>query len=117
MVLKVPPGTVRQDLEVKVEMRYLKVANRLTGEVYMEGRLWREIIPEVGGWPEALGSELRIHHPRKSLRLLRYALALPLSPQGAVSRARSESAKAAPGEHFCRSRCGQLGTERVTRAS
>ena len=30
--------------------RYIKVANRKTGEVYMEGRLYREIIPEVREW-------------------------------------------------------------------
>ena len=47
MCHKVPRGAVRGDLTVKVEMRYLKVANRHTGVVYFEGNLFREIIPEV----------------------------------------------------------------------
>lgn len=44
---QVPKGAVRSDLEVTVEMRYIKVANRRSGEVYLQGKLFREIIPEV----------------------------------------------------------------------
>jgi hypothetical protein len=56
MCHKVPQGAVRGDLTVKVEMRYLKVANRHTGAVYFEGNLYREIIPEVNLPPHTLAS-------------------------------------------------------------
>jgi hypothetical protein len=51
MCHKVPRGAVRGDLTVVVQMRYLQVANRHTGVVYFEGKLFREIIPEVGATP------------------------------------------------------------------
>jgi len=56
MCLKVPKGAVRSDLEVTVEMRYIKVANRRSGEVYLQGKLFREIIPEDSVWTTGDGT-------------------------------------------------------------
>eukprot|EP00958_Prasinococcus_capsulatus_P018088 scaffold2088_cov399-Prasinococcus_capsulatus_cf.AAC.56 len=50
MALKVPKGVKARHLEVTIEIRFIRVANRATGDVYLEGDLFRGIIPEESHW-------------------------------------------------------------------
>ena len=50
IVLGVPPGMNASELDVRIEARELSVRHRATGDVYLEGRLWRAVVPEDSTW-------------------------------------------------------------------
>ena len=50
IVLGVPEGVRAAALEVSIDSRELRIAHKETGEVYVEGRLWRAVVPEDCTW-------------------------------------------------------------------
>ncbi len=50
IVLKVPRDLLARELEVEIRPFSLRVARRGTGEVYLEGRLHRGVVPEDSLW-------------------------------------------------------------------
>ena len=46
IVLGVPEGVRAAALEVSIDSREVRIAHKETGEVYVEGRLWRAVVPE-----------------------------------------------------------------------
>ncbi|KAK3259309.1 hypothetical protein CYMTET_31684, partial [Cymbomonas tetramitiformis] len=74
MGLKVPKELVsKSDLDVNIQMRYIRVSNRRSGEVYLEGQLHREVIPEECVWEHCGGIRddgFMLHLKKMNLELL-----------------------------------------------
>ena len=50
LVTGVPLDVPASQLEVSIDTRAIKVSHRVTGDVYLEGTLWRAIVPEDSTW-------------------------------------------------------------------
>lgn len=50
MNAQVPIEASSRDLSVSLQPHQIRVAHARTGEVYLEGRLWRGIVPQESVW-------------------------------------------------------------------
>jgi len=48
--LKVPPGSSKQELNILIDTRYIKIAAADGSHIYLEGELAKSVIPEESAW-------------------------------------------------------------------